>query len=331
MAKTNQIKKLVNGEIADADDVNQIVENAGAEGGSIPYSEVNQQRSTLGDEALGSANYPWGDIFVNKEAYLRELITSSASISASVKFDNLRKIIYMKDLFTTTTNTWAGHAGQFLKVRSTEDGIEPSAPTDSVFFSANGTFDVPLGITKVYLTMIGGGGGGAGSLTGGSSSGGGGGAGAYKINHPFAVTPGGTYTVTVGAGGAGGAVDNNGGTGGTTSFDSVSVAGGQGGQGNNGGTGAGTEFNASASVSTESNTGGGQSFKGGNGAARVSGANTGGGGGGSPFGVGANGGSAGGNNGGTPAANTGAGGGGGSGGGSATGGAGAAGFVLVMY
>lgn len=333
MAKTNQIKKLVNGEIADADDVNQIVENAGAEGGSIPYSDANQQRSTLGNENLGSANYPWGDIFVNKEAYLRELITTSASISASVKFDNLRKIIYMKDLFTTTTNQWAGHAGQFLKVRSTEDGIEPSAPTDSRMFTVSGTFDVPLGITKVYLTMIGGGGGGTGSLTGGSSSGGGGGAGAYKINHPFAVTPGGTYTVTVGAGGAGGAVNNNGGTGGATSFDSVSVAGGQGGQGADGGVGAGTGFNASASVSTASVAGGGQTSIGGNGAAR-NGAE-GGGGGGSPFGSGASGGTSGnGYDGIVGTANTGVGGGGGAGGKpsvNAIGGNGGSGFVLVMY
>lgn len=120
MAKTNQIKKLVNGEIADADDVNQIVENAGAEGGSIPYSEVNQQRSTLGDEALGSANYPWGDIFVNKDAYLRELITTSASISASVKFENLRKFIYLKD----APASYSGQANKFVGVNSGETALE---------------------------------------------------------------------------------------------------------------------------------------------------------------------------------------------------------------
>lgn len=120
MAKTNQIKKLVNGEIADADDVNQIVENAGAEGGSIPYSEVNQQRSTLGNKHIGSANYPWGDIFVNKEAYLRELITTSASISASVKFDNLRKFIYLKD----APATYSGQASKFVTVNSGETALE---------------------------------------------------------------------------------------------------------------------------------------------------------------------------------------------------------------
>lgn len=332
MAKTNQIKKLVNGEIADADDVNQIVENAGAEGGSIPYSDANQQRATLGDENLGSANYPWGDIFVNKEAYLRELITSSASISASVKFDNLRKIIYMKDIFPTTTNSWAGHGGQFLKVRSTEDGIEPSAPTDSVFFSANGTFDVPLGITKVYLTMIGGGGGGG----GGVASGAGGGSGAFKINHPFTVTPGGSYTVTVGSGGNGGSSGNPGSNGGTSSFDSVSVQGGIGGaaNGGDGGLGGGSSnglgFDASASVSTAETDGGGQTFRGGNGAkGNESASGAGGGGGGSPFGAGATGPAAS-NNGNNATANTGAGG-SGSGNGSFSGGNGGSGFVLVMY
>ena len=197
-------------------------------------------------------------------------------------------------------------------------------------FTSSGTFTAPTGVTKVYLTMIGGGGGGGGSDT--AAAGGGGGAGAWVINYPFTVTPGNNYTVTIGAGGAGstGAGNPPGSTGGTTSFDTVSVLGGGGGNsgGGNGGTGAGG-YDASASVSTAGTTGGGFSGKGGNGALRSG--NTGGGGGGSPFGTGANGASTL-TNGNNAAANTGAGGGGsGNGGGIVTGGNGGSGLVLVEW
>ena len=67
MAKTNVIKKLVNGEIADADDVNQIAENVGTEGGAIPYSADNQQRDAAGSNSLGTVAFPWGFLVVSKD------------------------------------------------------------------------------------------------------------------------------------------------------------------------------------------------------------------------------------------------------------------------
>ncbi len=68
-------------------------------------------------------------------------------------------------------------------------------------FSANGTFTVPAGVTRVKVTVVGGGGGGGNILYAGSNGGGGGG-GAVKI--VSGLTPGGTVSVTVGAGGSGG-------------------------------------------------------------------------------------------------------------------------------
>jgi hypothetical protein len=63
-------------------------------------------------------------------------------------------------------------------------------------FTSSGTFNVPAGITKVKVTVIGAGGNG-GNGTSGWSGGGGGGAGGYFLDY-VSVTPGGTATVTVG-------------------------------------------------------------------------------------------------------------------------------------
>jgi len=71
-------------------------------------------------------------------------------------------------------------------------------------FQASGTFIVPANITKLRVRVLGAGGGG-----GNNKSGGGGGGYADGV---FTVTPGTSYTVTVGVGGAGGATGTAGGT-----------------------------------------------------------------------------------------------------------------------
>jgi hypothetical protein len=93
-------------------------------------------------------------------------------------------------------------------------------------FTANGTFTVPAGVTKVKATVVGGGGGAAG---GGGGSGGGGGGAAIKI--VSGLTPANTVTVTVGTGGAGATgAGGSGGTGNTSSFGAhCSATGGVGG------------------------------------------------------------------------------------------------------
>jgi hypothetical protein len=103
----------------------------------------------------------------------------------------------------------------------------PSTPTlNEQRFTTSGTFTVPTGVTKVWVTAVGGGG-------GGNSSGGGGYtyamafggfAGAY-ITEQITVTPAAAITVTVGSGGSASGAGNS------SSFGSLTANGGAAGQG----------------------------------------------------------------------------------------------------
>ena len=93
-----------------------------------------------------------------------------------------------------------------------------------------GTWTAPLDVTSVTVECWGGGGAGGGNTTSSDGAGGAGG-GAYSKSTTIAVTPGNTYTVTVGLGG----VAVSGGTGGTGGAGST---GGLGAAGNDGGDGA---------------------------------------------------------------------------------------------
>lgn len=102
-------------------------------------------------------------------------------------------------------------------------------------FVANGSWTVPAGVTSITIEVWGGGGGGGGNTTT-SDGGGGGGGGAYSRTANIPVTVGEVCTVTVGTGGAGGALLTlwAGAAGGQTSVScnggaSVSAAGGAGG------------------------------------------------------------------------------------------------------
>lgn len=336
MVKTNQIKQVQNGEIADADDVNQIVENAGATGGLIPYDETTKLRVTDGSKSLGSSTYPWGSFCVSKDKAFIEIDTTNGSISSQVTWSNLRKIAYMKDL-NGGDSSLSGHGGKTITVKDDETGFEYSTPSNIQVFTGNGNFTVPAGITKVYVSMVGGGGGGAGTASGDSANaaGGGGGGGGTCLFVPYTVTPAQVCAVVVGGGGGGG-VNADGSAGSASTFDAVLIVpGGAGGLRltpyTGGAGGAAATRNASANTPGSYSTNA-ASIAGGTGgtggAASVSG-----GGGASHIGNGAAGKTSGGA--GTAAsANTGGGGGGACNVGSAsnlTGGAGGSGLVLVMW
>lgn len=74
-------------------------------------------------------------------------------------------------------------------------------------FTKNGTFTVPDGVTKIWITACGGGGGGG---AGYAAGGGGGGGGAFVIQQPCEVTPGQVLSITIGKGGTGGARGSSG-------------------------------------------------------------------------------------------------------------------------
>lgn len=120
-------------------------------------------------------------------------------------------------------------------------------PRGQQYFSASGTFTVPIGVTSVVAEPWGGGGGGSG---GSGASGAGGGYGRKRC----AVTPGQSITVTVGAGGAAASSAGTAGNGGTSSFGSfVSATGGVGGAAGPGagGSGSGGDINLSGGAGTD--------------------------------------------------------------------------------
>ena len=204
--------------------------------------------------------------------------------------------------------------------------------TNWQLFTADGTFTVPAGVTKIKVCVYGGGAGGGGPTGNGSGGGGGGGGYAEGI---YTVVPGSNHTVTIGIGGAGGPTGTNGGN---SSFGVlISATGGLAGTlaeaGGVGGMGTGGYYNTTLGNGGYGGNsivfpGGDGTGDGGSGGLRLPNSSGGGGGGG-------RGGGNGGYNGlvGFAAfANTGAGGGGGSApGGGNSGGNGAAGKVIVSW
>ena len=102
--------------------------------------------------------------------------------------------------------------------------------------TGSGTFTVPSGVTAVDVLVVAGGGG------GGQANGGGGGAGGLVYAPSYPVTPGGSVSYTVGAGGAGSVArspspqDGAASTGGQSTFGQLTANGGGGGRSRGGGS-----------------------------------------------------------------------------------------------
>jgi hypothetical protein len=85
--------------------------------------------------------------------------------------------------------------------------ITVKAPVFTSFFSTGpAAFSVPTGITSVRVLAVAGGAGGGNGFPG-DAAGGGGGAGGVVVHNTYPVSPGGSVSLSVGAGGAGGRVD----------------------------------------------------------------------------------------------------------------------------
>lgn len=149
MSKSNQIKKLVNGEIADADDVNQIVEDAGSEGGSIPYDPTTEERSTDGSQSLGSTSYPWGSLKINRNAEFVEVDPVSHMAASTVSIKDLRNFIKLKDC----PSSYTGKTGSFPAVNAGESGLEFVNPPvkSNVIFQWNGMDSWIDNVAGIYL------------------------------------------------------------------------------------------------------------------------------------------------------------------------------------
>ena len=147
----------------------------------------------------------------------------------------------------------------------------PLVAQTTVPFTTSSTWLCPAGVTTIQVEAWGAGGGGGGGGTGNKDGGGGGGGGAYINNNTVAVTPGVTYTITVGNGGNGGGINTNGSPGAVTtaSFDAITIT------PNSGAGGFGFSNGAAGGAGGAAGT-----WKGGNGGQGVNNTRSGGGGGG---------------------------------------------------
>jgi hypothetical protein len=137
--------------------------------------------------------------------------------------------------------------------------LRPGFPSLQAFTSSS-SFTIPVGVTRLKVTVIGGGGAGG---THGTTPSGGGGGGGHAIRVLTGMTPGTVIPVTVGPGGTPltGGNTGNGGAGGTSSFGIyASATGGNGGgggsgsapaAGGSGGNGVGGDINYGGSFGTD--------------------------------------------------------------------------------
>jgi hypothetical protein len=140
------------------------------------------------------------------------------------------------------------------------------------------SWTVPIGVTSVEYLVVGGGGGSGGGF---DTGGGGGGGGGMVLSGTFSVTPGTTYNVTVGDGGAGGisirspVSETNGAAGNNSLFGSIIALGGGGGYASRQQSGGSSSGGISVSGLNPSTGGsGGGSSSDGNGAGGGGGGNT---------------------------------------------------------
>jgi len=139
------------------------------------------------------------------------------------------------------------------------------------------SWQVPAGVTEIFVTGCGGGGGGSGFVRDPNPNAGGrgGGGGAATIGQRFAVTPMTILTITVGAGGSGGSINSAGSAGGATSISGVvTLAGGGGGSISSNGSAGGTGGGAGGANSSNLGGAGGGSLGGGGAGGGSSGAAT---------------------------------------------------------
>lgn len=233
---------------------------------------------------------------------------------------------------------------------------KPAVGLRKDYLTASGSWTAPSGVTNILLIGCGGGGGGG----GGNAQGAGGAGGALQNTCYVSVTPGNSYSITIGSGGTGSSGSSNGSDGTDTLFGSLATFTGASGGANvttqnpgnsirgfdyqpinantyflqesNGGWG-GNYSVYSASSGMKNSLGG---FSGGSMGATATGHEAGGGGGAGPQGNGGHGGDGStgpGSSGTSASANTGAGGGGGGGGasGNSAGGNGGSGYLYIIY
>lgn len=115
---------------------------------------------------------------------------------------------------------------------------------NTVIITATGPWVAPAGVSMIEILLVGGGGAGGAAIGAGDTLCGGGGGGGGVVKRSLPVTPGTSYTVTIGAGGARSTATATGGAGASSTFGSLLTA--LGGGGGGGTSQAGAMSNAFA-------------------------------------------------------------------------------------
>lgn len=178
-------------------DSNQIILQPGTYRTTIsaPAYAVDGHQIRLYDVTHGSALFIGT---VERAAATDDSVTRS-QVVGQFTVSNLLRLEIQHRCATTNTGDGYGKAASFGDEWYTIATFWATNITyaNQTTYNANGSFVVPAGVTSVDITCWGGGG--TGQVTGGAGGGTGGGGGAYARKFTVPVTPGNTYTVTVGA------------------------------------------------------------------------------------------------------------------------------------
>ncbi|HFO2531571.1 TPA: phage tail protein [Yersinia enterocolitica] len=171
----------------------------------------------LAIKAYANANLPKASTTISGIAQLSNSTTSTSEILAATP--KAVKTVNDATLKIASNLSEIAAAGPVaVAAARTNLGVSPHGLSR---FTSSGSFTVPAGVTKVWVSGCAAGGGGGSSLATNSSSfvtgGSGGGAGQPALNVPITVTPGQVIPVTIGTGGTGAtAAANNATAGGNT-------------------------------------------------------------------------------------------------------------------
>jgi hypothetical protein len=239
------------------------------------YINGSQVGSTINEGAGGTRHWGWGnnDVVAQPWGHVANMYFYNRQLNLTEitqQYDYLAPRFIEPTATPTTTSTPT--VTPTNTTTQTPTNTPTPSPTDTITiqsFTTIGTtsWTAPAGVTSVEYLVVGGGGG---AGNGYDNAGGGGGGAGMVLTGTTLVTPGNSYTITVGDGGTGGANAraNNPGTSGNNSvFGSITALGGGNGLGSRTGGSAGSAQIGSTTAATGgSGSGGGFGGKGGGGA-----------------------------------------------------------------
>ncbi|MGE2765050.1 phage tail protein [Escherichia coli] len=154
-------------------------------------SAVKAAYDLANGKAAGSHTHPWGQITGIPDGTLTQ-----------------KGIVKLSNATDSDSTTEAATPSAVKAAYDKASAAAPANHTHTSFYTTNGTFTVPDGVTTLFVEVMGGGGGGAGGAQSSSYEACGGNAGELIVGY-LNVAPGQHFSVKVGAGGNGGPFWNN--------------------------------------------------------------------------------------------------------------------------